>query len=604
MASKHCRVSHLTCLMLVASPALCASDLLGSKPQEAEGASIRGQSNPAPQSASARARALRPSFEDSANGCAAQFATAPTPIASLSGNPADVVVADVDRDGTLDIVVATGNDTGQGNVSVLFGPFDGGPPSATWTSDAGDYYRRLAIGDVDGDGDLDIAVAIQPPSSDSTKHKRASKPVSSKPVNPFYSELLDCDGGVQDDSGTPGTNAPIVPFDGGSTPPVVAVFQSTGASSRDFGQAPSQRFTYKPSLKDCPLLKGAPLGALSVDFGDFNGDGFLDLAVGGASRDADCSVPVEVLPNDGHGHLLSSSAAGGWLANDQIMAYSVRFLDWDGDGLVDLLATTEYGTQWAFLYMGVEGGGTPSLSRTSVDAGFHYALSCALVVASDAVSGAATGETVVVGALNAKESAALYAVPTAAALVRRGDSQVPIAQTPLPAGVRLADFDRDGQLDAVMPLWTFSDAGAEGVAAGPVVCADRIAAGNAAVPVSTSLVASQGVAVGDLRGAARLAASATPPACVGGPARYVATIAEPNVDDVRGATRNGVAMAAGQFAAPPGAHLVYVKDGFACSAPPTIQYVYSTAPDIVVTNTTSCPSCSTTVETFSHTTQP
>src|SRR5262249_21830471 len=72
----------------------------------------------------------------------------------VGSNPASVAVGDFNGDGLQDLAVANG---GGGTVSGLLGPGDGSFQDAR-TSNAGSAPRSVAAGDFDGDGLLDLAV--------------------------------------------------------------------------------------------------------------------------------------------------------------------------------------------------------------------------------------------------------------------------------------------------------------------------------------------------------------------------------------------------------------------------------------------------------------
>ncbi len=70
-------------------------------------------------------------------------------------------LVDIDRDGWLDLVVADGNDILPGRLNVYYNNGDGTlPPAASWQSSDLAYNGHLDIADVNGDGWLDVAVAI------------------------------------------------------------------------------------------------------------------------------------------------------------------------------------------------------------------------------------------------------------------------------------------------------------------------------------------------------------------------------------------------------------------------------------------------------------
>jgi hypothetical protein len=70
-------------------------------------------------------------------------------------SPRSVAIGDLNGDGDLDLAVANFSD----KVSVLLGNGDGSFQSAVSYSHAGRFPQSIAIGDLNGDGDLDLAMA-------------------------------------------------------------------------------------------------------------------------------------------------------------------------------------------------------------------------------------------------------------------------------------------------------------------------------------------------------------------------------------------------------------------------------------------------------------
>jgi hypothetical protein len=176
-----------------------------------------------------------------------------------TGNaPYAVAVGDFNGDGKLDLAVATGDSNG---VAVLLGNGDGTfKPQVTYFT--GNGPRGVAVGDFDGDGILDLAVTNYQPSSSTV------------------SILL----GKGD-----GTFKPQVSYATGDAPGAVVVADLNEDGILDLAVANYGSFTLVYSVS---ILLGNGDGTFQpqvtyatatipggVAVGDFNSDGFLDLAV-------------------------------------------------------------------------------------------------------------------------------------------------------------------------------------------------------------------------------------------------------------------------------------------------------------------------------------
>jgi hypothetical protein len=229
----------------------------------------------------------------------------------LAGShPVSVAVGDFNGDGKLDLAVADYGDSYYGyagGVSVLLGKGDGTFLPAKGYA-AGDNPWSVAVGDFNGDGVPDLAVANS----------------AVLGGTPSVSILL----GQGD-----GTFLPAVNYAAGQRSYSVAVGDFNGDGKQDLAVAnawPSNTVSVLLGNGDGTFLPAlsspAPGNPWSVAVGDFNGDGVPDLAVANYG-----SGTVSVLLGKGDGTFLpaQSYAAGG---------ASVAVGDFNGDGIPDLAA--------------------------------------------------------------------------------------------------------------------------------------------------------------------------------------------------------------------------------------------------------------------------
>ena len=94
------------------------------------------------------------------NGSATPFVgVAGTDIGSDTDNTQSIALGDVDSDGDLDVVAGNGNTTGPSADKLYLNNGSGTPFSGVTGTNVGedtDFTARIALGDVDGDGDLDV----------------------------------------------------------------------------------------------------------------------------------------------------------------------------------------------------------------------------------------------------------------------------------------------------------------------------------------------------------------------------------------------------------------------------------------------------------------
>lgn len=88
------------------------------------------------------------------------YSTTPEWISAQPHYSTGAALADFNRDGWLDLVVSDGNDMQLGHLNVYYNDGNGAfPTTANWQSDDSAYNGHLDVGDVNGDGWPDVAVA-------------------------------------------------------------------------------------------------------------------------------------------------------------------------------------------------------------------------------------------------------------------------------------------------------------------------------------------------------------------------------------------------------------------------------------------------------------
>src|SRR5262249_47311302 len=227
----------------------------------------------------------------------------------VGDSPTSVAVGDLNGDGIVDLAVS---DTAGNAVSVLLGKGDGTFELAG-TYPAGVGARSVAIGDFNGDGRLDLAVVNQGSA-------------------PGYT-----DGGLSVLLGNgDGSFQPPINYTTGIRPLAVVV----GDFNRD-GIPDLAVTSYGVSVLlgkgdgtfRAPVKYAAGQQPWGIAVGDLNGDGILDLAVGDVRLGSDA---VRVLLGKGDGTFqparsYTTGATGDFIA-------SVAIADVNGDGIPDLVA--------------------------------------------------------------------------------------------------------------------------------------------------------------------------------------------------------------------------------------------------------------------------
>jgi hypothetical protein len=277
---------------------------------------------------------------------------------AVPGGPGAVITADVNRDGILDLVTVNYSTN---SVSVLLGRSDGTfKPAKNYP--AGTYPVGLVAADFNGDGILDLAVSrpnggainILLGNGDGSFKKPVVYPLGISGSGNALASLtagdFNGDGIVDLMVGLPPTNEVELLLGKGDgsfqKPTVVAGVRYSNFGTADLNQdgildlvgaasSATSVFLGKGdgTFTEVATYPGIVEGSL-VAFGDFNGDGKLDVAVGSSYFYGSLFQSIAIYMGNGDGTLQLPS-----YLNTSDGVASLAAIDVDNDGILDLVAS-------------------------------------------------------------------------------------------------------------------------------------------------------------------------------------------------------------------------------------------------------------------------
>jgi hypothetical protein len=255
---------------------------------------------------------------DGANG----FSPAPGSPFGVGANPESVAVGDFNGDGKPDLAVAN---WGNNNVSVLLGAGNGAFTQAPGSPFAvGTRPTSLATGDLNGDGNVDLVVANNGSNNVTVLLGTGSGGFNEANGSPFG-------------SGTKPNSVAVGDFDGDGRPDIVVANYGSNDLTQLLGDGSGG---FSPA-SDSPIAVGA--GPAFVAVGDLNGDGRLDLAVANFGPSS-----VTVLLGDGSSGFGPAPGSPFATGTNPI---SISIGDLNGDGRSDLV-TADFSSKSATVLLG------------------------------------------------------------------------------------------------------------------------------------------------------------------------------------------------------------------------------------------------------------
>ena len=264
---------------------------------------------------------------------------------SVGLNPYSIAVGDFNGDGNSDLAVAN---NGSGTVTILLGNGDGTFTAASESPVAvGREPSSVVVSDLDSDGKLDLAVANEGDNTvtillgngDGTFTASSGGPIAVG-ADPWAISVGDFDGDGKPD---------LAVANGGDV--TVSILMNQGGG------------VFKPG-PNSPVAVGDGPGSIAV--GDFDGDGKLDLAVGSGA-----GTPVITILLGQGGGVFQAAPSSPIAVNEGFEAMALG--DFNGDGIPDLAEANNRDNTVTIIQTNLSENATATITGISpVGGGTHY----------------------------------------------------------------------------------------------------------------------------------------------------------------------------------------------------------------------------------------
>ncbi len=258
-------------------------------------------------------------------------------IFSDRNNAKGIALGDLDGDGDLDIVVANYRQTNKFYLNNGMGGFDAG--SDISSSDGGNESNDIALGDLDGDGDLDVVVA---------NRSRPNRVYLNNGVN---DGMVDFDEGSDissDERSSQGIALGDLDGDGDLDVVIANYYNAPGYGIN--------RFYLNNGLggfnEGFDISPDDDHESMAIALGDLDGDGDLDVVVANYYETINKFYLNNGVNNDG----MLTFHAGSDISFSQENSTDIALVDLDGDGYLDVVVANYYETTNRFYLNNGMGG--------------------------------------------------------------------------------------------------------------------------------------------------------------------------------------------------------------------------------------------------------
>ncbi|MRG95439.1 FG-GAP repeat domain-containing protein [Polyangium spumosum] len=215
---------------------------------------------------------------DAASRAPSRLPYAPQPgwsSADAEAHSLGAALADINGDGFKDLIVANGNDLAENPVTVFYNDGRGRfPTTPSWSSNDEDHHTGVAVGDIDLDGWVDVAITVAPAPENTAAEGYAkvyfNRGGALEPSPSYRTEdrYRSTGGALGDYDGDGDLDLAVaVVFEEGRAPGRVRIYGNEGG-----------RLSPSPTWQS-----DTPMTSFNMKFADIDGDGLLDMAVAAPS---------------------------------------------------------------------------------------------------------------------------------------------------------------------------------------------------------------------------------------------------------------------------------------------------------------------------------